>query len=227
MLLILTAALLTSCAGGQSTFTATEAAEETGSSVTVCDVVADVRPDPISSGPLYLDLVKPAPEQAMTIMIQNRDGAGAIRYLGHEVCASGLVEATGGDLARPRLMVKSPSQVRVAGPAPGVISAAEAAAEPGRVATVCDVIAAFRPDPVSELTGFSTSSGLPLARSSLSLSKTGGSCLRLRAIPARQLVSPAMSQKTGSSCCATPGRYHLPERCLSRLLSKLGLDRLA
>lgn len=154
MLLILTAALLTSCAGGQSTFTATEAAEETGSSVTVCDVVADVRPDPISSGPLYLDLVKPAPEQAMTIMIQNRDGAGAIRYLGHEVCASGLVEATGGDLARPRLMVKSPSQVRVAGPAPGVISAAEAAAEPGRVATVCDVIAAFRPDPVSELTGF-------------------------------------------------------------------------
>lgn len=152
--LAFTAALLTSCAGRQSTFTATEAAEETGSSVTVCDVVADVRPDPVSSGPLYLDLVRPAPEQAMTIMIQNRDGAGAIRYLGHEVCASGLVEATGGDLARPRLMVSSPSQVRVTGPAPAVISAAEAASDTERMATVCDVVAAFRPDPVSELTGF-------------------------------------------------------------------------
>ncbi|RIK09321.1 MAG: hypothetical protein DCC49_06920 [Acidobacteria bacterium] len=154
VLLAVMATLLTSCSNGQSTFTATEAAEETGSSVTVCDVVADVRPDPISSGPLYLDLVRPAPDQAMTIMIQNRDGAGAIRYLGHEVCASGLVEATGGDSARPRLMVKSPSQVRISGPAPAVISAAEAAAGPERIATVCDVVAAFRPDSISELTGF-------------------------------------------------------------------------
>lgn len=147
-------ALLTSCAEGQSTFTATEAAEETGSSVTVCDVVADVRRDPVSSGLLYLDLVRPAPDQAMTIVIQNRDGAGAIRYLGHEVCASGLVEATGGDSARPRLVVGSPSQVRVSGPAPAMITAAEAAASPERIATICDVVAAFRPDPVSELIGY-------------------------------------------------------------------------
>lgn len=152
--LLIAVALLTACTEGQSTFTATEAAEETGSSVTVCDVVADVRPDPVSSGPLYLDLVRPAQDQAMTIVIQNRDGAGAIRYLGHEVCASGLVEATGGDSARPRLVVGSPSQVRVSGPAPAMISAAGAAASPERIATICDVVAAFRQDPVSELTGF-------------------------------------------------------------------------
>lgn len=153
-LLVAAAALFSSCSQGQNEVGAAEAADETGSSVTVCDVVADVRLDPVSSGPLYLDLVRPAPDQVLTLVIQNRDGGGAIRYLGHEVCASGLVEATGGDAARPRLVVKSPSQVRVKGPAPTVVGAAEAAANRERVATVCDVVAGFRAEPTSELTGY-------------------------------------------------------------------------
>lgn len=139
------------CPKPGNSVSAEDAAAHAGSTRTVCDKVADVRLDPVSTGPLYLDLVRPAPDQVLTIVVQDRSSAGGVRYLGHDVCASGVVEAT---QERPRLVVKTPGQVHVTEITPVEVDVAGASRNVGKVVEVCDKVAAVRADPASELKGY-------------------------------------------------------------------------
>lgn len=142
---------LAGCSQQGNSVNAKDAATHVGSTRTVCDIVADVRVDPVSTGPLYLDLVRPAPDQALTIVIQDRASAGALRYLGHEACASGLVEATGD---KPRVVVRTPAQVHLTTIKADEVNVVDASQREGQVVTVCDRVAAYRVDPASELVGY-------------------------------------------------------------------------
>lgn len=162
---MLLATLATSCASKSNVLSASEAAAQVGSIVTVCDVVADVRLDQNSAGPLYLDLGHPSPNQDLTIVIQNREGIGELRYLGYRVCVSGTVEATGGDQARPRLATRSPAQLRLEGSRPVAVDVATALDQVGSVVTACGQVVSYREEPSSELRGYLDLTGsVPQAR---------------------------------------------------------------
>jgi hypothetical protein len=101
-----------------ATLQPTEAVTHIDETATVCGVVASARQVlDLRGEPVFLCLGHGYPEQDFTIVVPAGDRADlpkAETLLGHQVCASGLIQRFRG---KPQLVLESPAQLKDGGPA--------------------------------------------------------------------------------------------------------------
>jgi hypothetical protein len=96
-----------------ASLSAEQAASHVGENATICGAVASAHFAQRSKGePTFLNLDKPYPNQAFTIVIWGADrekfGTPETSLLGKQVCASGVIQLFRG---RPEVVVHDPSQL--------------------------------------------------------------------------------------------------------------------
>jgi hypothetical protein len=141
------AIVLGACASTTSTAPG-QAAQDPGSTRTVCARVADAIEDPVSDGPLHLYLEKPAPDQSLIVTIRNRNTAGNLRYLARVICVTGQVEQSP---EGARIVVDRAAQVSVSGDPIPRFDVSEAASHLGEAVRLCGPIHSFEWTPGSDL----------------------------------------------------------------------------
>jgi len=105
----------TETAGAADRISAQQAAAHVGETLTVCGLVASTNYAVRSKGqPTYLNLERPYPNQAFTVLIwgteRRKFGEPENALLGKRICATGTIKAYRG---KPEIVATEPTQIAV------------------------------------------------------------------------------------------------------------------
>jgi hypothetical protein len=105
--------LILSVPGRAATFTPQEASGHVGEMATICGTVVSTNfAKQVAGRPTFLDMGKPYPDEAFTILIWGNDrarfGTPESSFLRKQLCATGQIQSYDG---RPQIIVRDPAQL--------------------------------------------------------------------------------------------------------------------